>query len=161
MELTLKRKIFSRYKLLQIVKFGIAGALGLLIDFAITWLCKERLGWNFYLANVAGFLLAVTNNYFINRHWAFASNSKNIGVQFTKFLLVSAIGILLNTACIYMLHQLASIGFSSSKFIAIIIVFLWNYFANAAEEAAVSYLDRIGPCIVLNCLIYIGVLLPM
>lgn len=128
----LKRKLLARGKLLQMVKFGIAGASGLLIDFAITWLCKERLGWNFYLANIAGFLVAVTNNYFINRRWAFASNSKNIGIQFTKFLLVSVIGILLNTACIYTLHQLANIGFYTSKFIAIIIVFLWNYFANAA-----------------------------
>ena len=39
----------------------------MIVDFGMTWLCKEKLRWNKYLSNSIGFVLAATNNYIWNR----------------------------------------------------------------------------------------------
>ena len=59
--------------ILKFVKFCIVGFSGMVVDFGTTWLCKEKLGWNKYLSNSLGFVLAATNNYIWNRLWTFHS----------------------------------------------------------------------------------------
>ena len=41
----------------QFIKFCVVGGSGVFIDFGITYLCKEWLRLNKYLANSLGFLL--------------------------------------------------------------------------------------------------------
>ena len=44
----------------QFIKFCVVGGSGVFIDFGITYLCKEWLRLNKYLANSLGFLCAST-----------------------------------------------------------------------------------------------------
>lgn len=114
-----------------IVKFGVTGLLGMAIDFGVTWLGKEKLKFNKYLANAMGFSIAVTNNYLINRIWTFGSTSNEWGVEFGKFILVSVVGLGLNTAIIFLFHQRKNgMNFYLAKCVAIVIVFIWNFTAN-------------------------------
>lgn len=116
---------------LQIIKFGLAGLLGMAIDFGITWVGKEKLKLNRYLANAIGFSVAVTNNYLINRIWTFSSTNVHWGVEFSKFFLVSLIGLCLNTAIIFLFHQRQNgMNFYLAKCVAVAIVFIWNFTAN-------------------------------
>ncbi|WP_231492173.1 GtrA family protein [Pedobacter sp. Leaf170] len=115
----------------RIVKFGLTGLLGMAIDFGATWLCKEKLKINKYIANAVGFSLAVTNNYLINRIWTFQSTNTHWGTEFFKFLAVSLFGLVLNTVIIYFFHQRKNgINFYLAKFFAIVLVFIWNFLAN-------------------------------
>ena len=50
------------YKLLR---FGIVGVIGMAVDFGTTWLVREKIKWNQYIANSCGFTLAVINNYLL------------------------------------------------------------------------------------------------
>ena len=43
--------------IVKMIKFGLVGLMGMVIDFGITWLCKEKLKWNKYVANSCGFTL--------------------------------------------------------------------------------------------------------
>jgi putative flippase GtrA len=122
---------FSKSKVTQLIKFGIVGCSGLVIDFAITYFFKEYVGLNRFIANALGFGAAVTNNYFIHRFWTFKNNEKRIAQQFLKFLMVSIIGLGLNTLCIYTIQQWGHLSFYVAKFIAIVLVFIWNYTINA------------------------------
>ncbi|TKC63575.1 GtrA family protein [Pedobacter hiemivivus] len=122
---------FSKSKVTQLIKFGIVGCSGLVIDFAITYFFKEYLGLNRFIANALGFGAAVTNNYFIHRFWTFKNNEKRVAQQFLKFLMVSIIGLGLNTLCIYTIQQWGHLSFYVAKFIAIVLVFIWNYTVNA------------------------------
>lgn len=112
------------------IKFGLVGLLGMIIDFGITWLCKEKLKWNKYVANGCGFTLAVVSNYSINRLWTFTSNNPHWLKEFSIFLTVSLIGLLLNTTFLYFFHQKKNKNFYLAKFLAILIVFIWNFLAN-------------------------------
>jgi len=115
----------------RILKFGVTGLLGMAIDFGVTWLCKEKIKINKYVANALGFIFAVTNNYLINRVWTFQSTNIHWGTEFSKFIVVSIIGLALNTVIIYLFHQRKNgTNFYVAKFFAIAIVFIWNFIAN-------------------------------
>ena len=116
--------------ILKMIKFGLVGLVGMMIDFGITWLCKEKLKWNKYVDNGCGFTMAVISNYIINRHWTFTSNNPLWLKEFLIFLAVSLIGLLLNTTFLYFFHHKKDKNFYIAKFMAILVVFIWNFLAN-------------------------------
>ena len=59
--------VIDKLLLSKLLKFGIVGCLGMIIDFGTTYLCKEILKINKFLSNGIGFILAATSNYFLNR----------------------------------------------------------------------------------------------
>lgn len=102
----------------------------MIIDFSLTWLFKDELHFNKFIANGIGFTAAVVSNYIIHRNWTFKQNSAKAGRQFTAFFTVSIIGLLLNSAIIFLLDNMLYVNFYISKAIAIFIVFFWNFSAN-------------------------------
>lgn len=117
-------------KFFTVLRFGITGSMGMAIDFGITWFCKEKLKWNKYLANSTGFVIAVINNYIINRIWTFKSTNPNWEVEFEKYFLFSLIGLLLNNSFVYLFHQKLKWNFYASKLAASALVFIWNFSSN-------------------------------
>lgn len=115
---------------IKLLKFGLVGGLGIVTDFIITWLCKEGFRWNKYIANACGFCTAVLQNYALNRYWTFQSRDEQVLMQFSKFLLVSLLGLALNTAILMLLHERLRLPFYWSKILAIAVVFFWNFSAN-------------------------------
>lgn len=116
--------------ILKFFKFGLVGFTGLVIDFAITWICKEKLGLNKYVANGFGFLFGVTNNYFLNKYFTFDNHNPEIGLQFLSFLIIAVIGFSINTGFLYSLQKKTKINFYVCKIIVTAIVFIWNFGAN-------------------------------
>jgi len=106
------------------------GGSGLVIDMGLTWLFKDVLGFNPYVAHIIGFLCAVGNNYVLNKYWTFQEQSKISGTQFSYFLIVSLIGLVLSTCSLFVLHNYLNISFYLSKLISIGIVSVWNYLIN-------------------------------
>lgn len=115
---------------IRMFKFGVVGLLGMLIDFFFTWLCKEKLKLNKYLANSIGFSIAVTNNFILNRYWTFESIAQPFAGQFFSFILVSVSGLLINNLLLYLLVKNVKANFYLLKLIVIGLVFFWNYFIN-------------------------------
>ena len=61
--------------ILKFLKFIIVGFTGMVVDFSITILLKEKLKIHRYIANSAGFVLAASSNYLFNRLWTFERNN--------------------------------------------------------------------------------------
>jgi putative flippase GtrA len=119
------------FRLLSLIKFGFTGMSGLVVDFSITWLLKDELHLNKFLANAAGFTMAVISNYIINRLWTFSERERTkVSRQFASFLIVSLIGLLLNSGFVYLFNEQLLLNFYLSKAIAIMLVFFWNFSAN-------------------------------
>lgn len=114
----------------KIIKFGVTGTVGMLIDFGVTWLCREKLKWNKYIANTTGFSLAATNNFIINRNWTFKSVNPNWHLEFEKFLVFSLIGLALNNLFIFIFNDKLKLNFYVSKLAATVLVFVWNFMSN-------------------------------
>ncbi|MBC5993756.1 GtrA family protein [Pontibacter cellulosilyticus] len=114
----------------KFLKFGTVGFSGLLLDFGVTYVAKEKLRWNKYVANSLGFILASASNFYLNRIWTFRSHDPEIGWQYSKFLVVALVGLLLNNFIIYILTDRLRFNFYVAKFCAIVIVFFWNFSIN-------------------------------
>jgi len=114
----------------KFLKFGLVGCSGMVVDFGVTWLCKEKLKWNKYLSNSLGFVLAATNNYIWNRLWTFHSASNEVSREYSAFLFIALIGLGLNNLIIYLLHDVLKMNFYLSKLCAIACVTIWNFLMN-------------------------------
>ncbi|MFT2010244.1 GtrA family protein [Pontibacter sp. 13R65] len=116
--------------LLKFLKFGLVGLTGTALDFGITYLAKEKLRWNKYVANSAGFVVAVTNNFFLNRIWTFHNHDPGLGWQYSKFMSVALLGLVFHTLLLYLFSDKLKANFYLSKLGATFIVFVWNFFLN-------------------------------
>ena len=112
------------------LKFALVGLSGLAIDFALTFLCKELLKVNKYVANSIGFAVAASSNFAFNRVWTFASTDPDVSGQYLKFIAVSLIGLVLNNTILKLLHEQMKWNFYLSKLIAIGFVMTWNFAVN-------------------------------
>ncbi|PIQ47781.1 MAG: glycosyl transferase family 2 [Cytophagales bacterium CG12_big_fil_rev_8_21_14_0_65_40_12] len=115
---------------LKFLKFCTVGFSGLAIDFGITYLAKEKLKFNKYVANSLGFSIASTSNYFLNKVWTFHDTNPDAITQFSKYIFIALIGLLLNNLIIYLLVNKKEVTFYWAKLIAIGIVVFWNFIAN-------------------------------
>jgi putative flippase GtrA len=122
---------FSEAFLLKFVKFGIIGFSGVIIDFSLTFVCKEYLKVQKYIANAIGFTTAATSNYFLNRIWTFHSANPNILLEFSRFFVIALIGLGINTSIVWAMSSKLRVNFYISKVVATIVVTLWNFLINA------------------------------
>jgi putative flippase GtrA len=117
--------------IIKFLQFGLVGLSGFVIDFALTWLCKEKLKWNKFVANSIGFTVAVVNNFYWNKKWTFASSDQTIWTsQFIKFVVFSLIGLLINNLLLHLFNDKLHVRFYVAKFFAIVCVFVWNFGTN-------------------------------
>jgi len=115
---------------LKLLKFCLIGFSGMIIDFGTTWLLKEKIKINKYIANSCGFILAASSNYLWNRIWTFQSRNSHIGTEYFSFIFISLIGLGLNNFIIWILSDKMKWNFYLSKMIAIGTVTLWNFGMN-------------------------------
>ena len=116
--------------LLKFMKFGAVGISGLFVDFGVTFLCKEIIKIQKYISNAIGFTMAASTNYLLNRIWTFQSHDPGIALEFSKFFIVSLIGLGINTLILWLLVSKSRMNFYLSKLFAIAVVMIWNFLAN-------------------------------
>jgi len=116
--------------LIKFIKFGTVGFSGVIVDFGTTFIVKEILKVQKYIANTLGFTLAATSNYILNRIWTFRSKDPKILLQYGKFFTISVVGLILNNSIVYLLHGRINFNFYFAKAVATVVVTLWNFFAN-------------------------------
>ena len=114
--------------LLRFLKFGIVGLSGMVIDFSITWLLKEKLKIHRYIASSTGFIIAASTNYFLNRIWTFESSDPRILMQYGSFVIISVIGLGINNLFLYLFEK--KLPFYVAKLFAIGVTMIWNFLAN-------------------------------
>src|SRR4051794_15554221 len=74
---------------LQLGRFCGVGASGYVVNLAVFAACVHLAGIDYRLAAGGAFLVAVTNNFVLNRHWTFDARAGHAGFQAARFLAVS------------------------------------------------------------------------
>jgi putative flippase GtrA len=115
---------------LKFIKFCTVGFSGLVVDFFITWLLKDKVKINKYIANTIGFITAATSNYILNRLWTFQSTNPEIFTEFLSFVTIAVTGLGINSATVWFLVEKRKFNFYLSKIFAIGIVTCWNFGVN-------------------------------
>lgn len=77
----------------QLIQFGTVGGLGFVINLAVFALCERAIGLPYLLAYAVAWLVAVTNNFLLNRRWTFNEHAQSSRIHFQaiRFFVVSAI----------------------------------------------------------------------
>jgi dolichol-phosphate mannosyltransferase len=74
---------------LQLIRFGVVGASGYIINLAVFAACVHLLGIDYRISSVIAFLVSVGNNFWLNRHWTFDAKHDHAGHQGARFFTVS------------------------------------------------------------------------
>jgi dolichol-phosphate mannosyltransferase len=115
---------------LQLVKFGLVGGSGYLINLAVFAVLAESLGVHHVLAAIGAFCVAVTNNFLWNRYWTFGPGDGHAGFQAARFFAVSIASLGLNLVVLEALVSQASLGDLPAQAIAVAIAMPFNFLGN-------------------------------
>jgi dolichol-phosphate mannosyltransferase len=114
----------------QLARFTAVGASGYVVNLITFTICVHALDLNYRLAAVAAFLVAVTNNFWWNRHWTFDAGHGHAGHQAARFLTVSVGAFLVNLALLEALVAGAGLTEVLSQAIAVAAATPCNFIGN-------------------------------
>jgi len=115
---------------MQLLKFGLVGGSGYLINLVIFALLAGPVGLHHVLAAVGAFCVALTNNFLWNRHWTFEAGHGHPGFQAMRFFAVSVAALLVNLIVLEILISSASLGDLSAQAIAVAVAMPFNFLGN-------------------------------
>jgi putative flippase GtrA len=113
----------------QLAKFCTVGAVGYVVNLVVYTILLKAAGLHYIPAAVGSFLVAVANNYALNRLWTFRVERGHVGAQGLRFLVVSTVSLLANLA---VLHLMVTLGLGEilAQAIAIVLVTPLNFIGN-------------------------------
>jgi putative flippase GtrA len=114
----------------QLVKFGLVGGSGYLINLAVFSLLRSDLGLHQALAATGAFCVAVTSNFVWNRVWTFAARDGHAGFQAARFFAVSLGALAINLVVLEALVQATSLGDLPAQAIAVAVAMPFNFLGN-------------------------------
>jgi putative flippase GtrA len=112
----------------QLAQFCVVGAVGYLINLGIYALLLDR-GVHYLLAATLSFLVAVANNYWLNRHWTFRERKAGVAAQGMRFFLISLASLGANLLVLHVLIRFGA-GKLVGQAIAIVLVTPLNFVGN-------------------------------
>ncbi|WP_439579083.1 GtrA family protein [Elioraea sp.] len=81
----------------QMLRFGLAGTAGFVVDTATVYLAHFRLGLDLYSAGALAYLTAATMTWLLNRHFTFPeARAQRAGSQWLRFIVTQLAGFALN-----------------------------------------------------------------
>ncbi|MBT4075643.1 MAG: GtrA family protein [Gammaproteobacteria bacterium] len=116
--------------LTQFIKFSIVGIFNTLIHYAVFYYLYSYLGLYHLLASATGFCFAVTNSYFVNKHWTFKGSDTKSRYLFIRFLIVNLISLTINLTGMLILVELFLINPLLAQLLMIIITLVVNFMGN-------------------------------
>src|SRR5262245_39836120 len=114
----------------QLLKFGLVGGSGYLINLAVFALLTGSLGLHHVAAAVRAFAVAVTNNFLWNRHWTFGPGDGPAHFQAARFFTVSLASLGLNLAVLQLLLYFTSVDELPAQAIAVAAAMPFNFLGN-------------------------------
>jgi len=113
----------------QLAKFGIVGGSGYLINLAVFALLASVFDIHHLAAAVGAFLVAVSNNFFWNRHWTFGPGENPAHFQAARFFVVSVASLGGNLVALELLLS-GGMGELPAQAIAVAVAMPFNFLGN-------------------------------
>jgi putative flippase GtrA len=114
----------------QLIKFCAVGASGYVVNLSVFALCVEVLDLHHLVAATAAFVVAVTNNFWWNRHWTFRARGGHAGFQAARFFTVSVAAFLFAALVLELLVSVAELPDLPSQAIAVVVATPLNFIGN-------------------------------
>ena len=115
---------------MQLLKFGFVGASGYVVNLAVFALLVHFADLHHIAAATGAFAVAVTNNFWWNRHWTFAAGDGHAGFQAARFLVVSLAGLVLNLILLEVFITSTGLPELAAQALAVALVTPVNFIGN-------------------------------
>ena len=102
----------------QLGRFLTVGASGFVINIAVYALLVHPLGVPYILAAVISNVVALTSNFFLNRHWTFEATHHRRLLQAPRFAVVSVTGFVVNLLVLRFCVEVADVAKLPAEVIA-------------------------------------------
>jgi putative flippase GtrA len=114
----------------QLAKFGIVGGSGYLINLVVFALLAGLLDVHHIAAAIGAFVVAVSNNFFWNRHWTFEPGERPAHFQAARFFAVSLASLVINLVVLELLISGNVMGELPAQAIAVAVAMPFNFLGN-------------------------------
>ena len=114
----------------QLFKFGVVGATGYVVNLLVFAALVEGLDVHHIPAAVGAFVVAVTNNFLLNRHWTFEARGGHAGEQAWRFLTVAIVGLGINLVALTLLVDVIGLPELAGQALAVAIAMPANFLGN-------------------------------
>ncbi len=114
----------------QLLKFGIVGGSGYVINIAVFALLNGSVGLHHAPAAVGAFCVAVFNNFLWNRYWTFEPGEDHPAFQAARFFAVSVAALAINLVVLEALIRGTSLGDIAAQAIAVAVAMPFNFLGN-------------------------------
>jgi putative flippase GtrA len=115
---------------LQLVRFGLVGGIGFAVNLAVYAFCVHVLGLDYHVAAVAAWLVAVMNNFILNRHWTFDASDGRVHFQAMRFLAVSLVAFGFSLLLLTLFVEVAGIAKVPAQALAVAASMPLNFLGN-------------------------------
>jgi dolichol-phosphate mannosyltransferase len=114
----------------QLVKFGLVGASGYLINLVVFAVLASSLGVHHVIAAIGAFCVAITNNFLWNRYWTFGPGEGPAHFQAARFFAVSLASLGINLVVLELLISGHVVGEIPAQAIAVAVAMPFNFLGN-------------------------------
>jgi len=115
---------------LQLVRFGLVGGVGFVVNLAVYALFVHPIGVDYHVAAVAAWLVAVLNNFVLNRHWTFDAGEGQVHFQALRFLVVSGGAFIVSLLLLTLLVEDAGMAKVAAQALAVAAATPLNFLGN-------------------------------
>ncbi len=115
---------------IQLLKFCAVGMSGYAVNLAVFYVCVELLGLHYLVAATLAFIVAVTNNFWWNRHWTFRAGSGRARFQAPRFFAVSIVAFLFAALVLELLVSVGGLPEVAAQAIAVVAATPLNFIGN-------------------------------
>jgi putative flippase GtrA len=106
------------------------GVSTFLLDLGLLWCMTELLHIPYYLSTGIGFLLAVSVNYFISRHFVFSGTTRPLSHGYAFFIIMAVTSAFLISGAVFVLVQYAGLQYLLARTAVAGIVGVVGYLIN-------------------------------
>jgi putative flippase GtrA len=115
---------------LQLVRFGLVGGIGFAVNLAVYTLGVHAVGLDYHVAAVVAWLVAVMNNFILNRHWTFDARDGRMHFQAMRFLAVSLVAFGVSLLLLTLFVEVAGIAKVPAQALAVATSMPLNFLGN-------------------------------
>jgi dolichol-phosphate mannosyltransferase len=114
----------------QLGKFLLVGLSGYVVNLAVFTFSLKVLSVHHIAAATIAFAVAVTNNFWWNRHWTFAARGGHAGFQAARFMTVSVTAFVIQVAILEVLVTSADMRKVLAQAISLVLATPVNFLGN-------------------------------
>lgn len=115
---------------MQLVRFGLVGAIGFVVNLAVYALFVHAVGVDYRIAAVVAWVVAVLNNFVLNRHWTFDARDGIARFQAMRFVVVSLVAFGFSLLLLTLLVESAGLAKVPAQALAVAAATPLNFLGN-------------------------------